>query len=501
MGFVSMVFSGIIIALGFLYQTIYPEQNLGNIITKFAGIPIYIVTEFVQNLYKNYQNDKISAKIIMKYSDNIDNSIKENVFDISDISSIEEFLDYKFIYSQTEYELMNKKIYINESLLDEVYTNLNKKFKLTKFSGLVLGDIGTGKTTLINELLLLPKKMRGLTETIAGESITVGPPIKYNNPNYLPWLVLYDTQGFDKDTDFVKSVESMKKFIENQFNEDENKSEFVNFIIYCIHGERFIESEKKNLIMLRNLYPASKLQIIVVNTRGLNANAEKLLMKIKHDMEKNYDIKDMIYLPISAIKSKILNPMTNRLEEYGTLNMDKLLDKIINITENGLASSIFKLYLEKLKKLHKNNMNIIIDKIQEKNYEEFDENYKIILEKCLKIKVDKSILNTLQTHYFKISEKSKSEININKNIREMKDEYEKKGGKGSLKEDILESYKKLYIAKVKQKSKEGLFILMKELMSENFIFKDITTHLEKSHRIKFYVDNIVKDFKKTIKFK
>jgi hypothetical protein len=343
--------------------------------------------------------------------------------------------------------------------------------------------------------------MRGLTETIAGESITVGPPIKYNNPNYLPWLVLYDTQGFDKDTDFVKSVESMKKFIENQFNEDENKSEFVNFIIYCIHGERFIESEKKNLIMLRNLYPASKLQIIVVNTRGLNANAEKLLMKIKHDMEKNYDIKDMIYLPISAIKSKILNPMTNRLEEYGTLNMDKLLDKIINITENGLASSIFKLYLEKLKKLHKNNMNIIIDKIQEKNYEEFDENYKIILEKCLKIKVDKSILNTLQTHYFKISEKSKSEININKNIREMKDEYEKKGGKGSLKEDILESYKKLYIAKVKQKSKEGLFILMKELMSENFIFKDITTHLEKSHRIKFYVDNIVKDFKKTIKFK
>ena len=502
MGFISAIVSGLIITLGILIQTIFPEQNIGNFIRNYAGIPVYIVSEFFQRLYKNYRNDRIAAKILMKYLDDVDNSIKENVFDINDISSVEEFLDYKFIYSQTEYELMNKKIYINETLLDETYTSLNKNFKLTKFSGLVLGDIGTGKTTLINELLLLPKKMRGLTETITGESITIGPPKRYNNPNYLPWLVLYDTQGFDKDTEFIKSVRNMKIFIENQFNkEGENSNEFVNFIIYCINGERFIESEKKNLIMLRNLYPASKLQIIVINTRGLNGNAELLLNKIKNDMENNYDIKDIIYIPVSAIKSKILNPMSNHLEEYGTFNMDKLLNKIINITENGLSSSIFKLYLEKLKKLHKNNMANIIDQISEKNYSEFDDNYKLILEKCLKVKVDRSILNTMQTHYYKISEKSKSENNININIRKMKDEYEKEGGKESLKEDILESYKKLYTAKVLQKSRDGLFILMKNLMNENFIFRDITAHLEKSRRIKFYVDNIVKNFKKSVKFK
>ena len=502
MGFFSAIVSGLIITLGILIQTIFPEQNIGNFIRNYAGIPVYIVSEFFQRLYKNYRNDRIAAKILMKYLDDVDNSIKENVFDINDISSVEEFLDYKFIYSQTEYELMNKKIYINETLLDETYTSLNKNFKLTKFSGLVLGDIGTGKTTLINELLLLPKKMRGLTETITGESITIGPPKRYNNPNYLPWLVLYDTQGFDKDTEFIKSVRNMKIFIENQFNkEGENSNEFVNFIIYCINGERFIESEKKNLIMLRNLYPASKLQIIVINTRGLNGNAELLLNKIKNDMENNYDIKDIIYIPVSAIKSKILNPMSNHLEEYGTFNMDKLLNKIINITENGLSSSIFKLYLEKLKKLHKNNMANIIDQISAKNYSEFDDNYKLILEKCLKVKVDKSTLNTMQTHYYKISEKSKSENNININIRKMKDEYEKEGGKESLKEDILESYRKLYTAKVLQKSRDGLFILMKNLMNENFIFRDITAHLEKSRRIKFYVDNIVKNFKKSVKFK
>ena len=380
MGFLSFIISGLMITLGILIQTLFPEQQIGVLIRNYAGIPVYLLSELVQNLMKNMGNNRVAARILLKYSNDIDNSIKENVFDISDISSIEEFLDYKFIYSQTEYELMNKKIYINESLLDEVYNKLDKNYKQTKFSGLLLGDIGTGKTTLINEFLLLPNHMKGLTETIAGESITVGPPIRYNNPNYLPWLVLYDTQGFDKDTDFIKSIDNMKQFIENQFNENDT-NEFVNFIIYCINGERFIESEKKNIIMLRNLYPASKLQIIVVNTRGLNANAESLLNKIKHDMEKNYNINDIIYIPISAIKSGIYNPMTKKIDEYGTYNMNKLLETIINITENSLSSTIYKLYLEKLKKLHKNNMDNIINKIGEKNITGFDANYKMVIEK------------------------------------------------------------------------------------------------------------------------
>ena len=500
MGFISFIVSGIIVTIGILIQTMFPDYNVGNFLKNYGGIPVYIVSEFVQNVYKNFFNDRIAARVAMKYQDNIDKFIKEKLFDISDLSSLEEFLDYKFIYSQTEYELMRKKVYINETLLEDVYNNLNKNFKLTKFSGLVIGDIGTGKTTLINELLLLPKNMRGLTETIAGESITIGPPKKYNNPGYIPWLVLYDTQGFDKDTSFIKSVDSMKKFIENQFNEGDG-GEFVNFIIYCIQGERFIESEKKNLIMLRNLYPASKLQIIVVNTRGLNANAENLLNKIKHDMENNYDIKDIIYLPISAIKSGMINPLTNKVDEYGTYNMDKLLELIINITENSLSSTIFKLYLEKFKKLHRNNMNSIIDKINEKNINDFDDNYRMILEQCLKIKIEKSTLNTMRTHYYKISEKNKSEKIINEIIRNMKDEYELEGGKGTIKPEVIESYKKLFIAKVIQKSREGMFVLMKKLVSEDFIFRDLMSHLEKSHTIKFYIENIVKKFKKSIKFK
>ena len=498
MGFLFAIMSGSIVMIGIILKATNPDSSLGNIFKYYIGPAGYMVTEYIQNIFKNYSNNKIAQQILIKYLEDIDSSIKENVLDISNINDLEKYLDYTFILSQTKYELNSKKIFINESLIDDVFKDLSKNFKLTEFSGLVLGDIGTGKTTLINELLMLPKDKKGLTETLAGESITLGPPIKFNNPNYYPWLALYDTQGFDKDTNFIISIDDMKKYIESQFSEDKN--EFVNFVIYCINGERFIGVEKENLIKLHNLYPSNKLQIIVLNTRGLNQNADNLLMKIKLDLEKKYNIKDIIFLSVSAIKSKYKNPKTNKMEEFDTLNMDKLMNKIIEITKDSLTSTIYKLFLEKIKKVHKNNIEYIIDQVKTKNINDFDENYKLIMNNCLKIQIEENTLNTIKTHYFKILEKSENEKNANYNIRNIKDEFEKRG-KGTINQEILDEYRKIYMTRASEHIKNGTIVLMKKLMGEDFIFKDVITHLENSHKINFYIDKIVNDFKKSNKIK
>ena len=496
MGLFSALVSGGIMMMGVFFSMLRPDSPFSSIIKYFGGPTGYIVAEYLQKIYKEYRHDKVAKRILEKYIKNLDSSIKENVLDISDIDNVEKFLDYNFIFSQTKYELNYKKIFVNESVIDEVYEELTKNFELTKFSGLVLGDIGTGKTTLINELLMIPNKEKGLTETTAGESITLGPPIRFNNPNYYPWLVLYDTQGFDKDTNFVVSIDDMRNYIENKFINGGN--EFVNFVIYCINGERFIGLEKENLIKLHNLYPSTKLQIIVLNTRGLNQNADRLLMKIKLDLEKNYNIKDIIFLSVSAIKSKFINPMTNKLEEFGTLNLDKLMNIILNITENSFTSTLYKLFLEKVKTIHKNNIDSIIDSIDLKGITDFDENYRLILSKCLNISAEEHTLNTMKTHYFKILDKDENEKNAEKNIRHLKDEYEKEG-KGLLNEKIIEEYKRIYLLRVSDHAKNGTIILMKKLMNEDFIFKDIISYLEKSRKIKFYIDKLVQNFKKTIK--
>ena len=82
----------------------------------------------------------------------------------------------------------------------------------------------------------------------------------------------------------------------------------------------------------------------------------------------------------------------------------------------------------------------------------------------------------------------------------MKDEYEKEG-KGTIKQEILDKYTQIYMTRAAEHIKNGTIILMKKLMGEDFIFKDVITHLENSHKINFYIDKIVKDFKKANKLK
>jgi hypothetical protein len=143
MGLFSALVSGGIMMMGVFFSMLRPDSTFSSIIKYFGGPTGYIVAEYLQKIYKEYRHDKVAKRILEKYIKNLDSSIKENVLDISDIDNVEKFLDYNFIFSQTKYELNYKKIFVNESVIDEVYEELTKNFELTKFSGLVLGDIGT----------------------------------------------------------------------------------------------------------------------------------------------------------------------------------------------------------------------------------------------------------------------------------------------------------------------------------------------------------------------
>ena len=495
MALLAYLVSGTVFMIGYFIKQFFTSSVMGSIVQYFGGPAGFFVTQYLEGIYKNYRFNSLAQEILIKYLRDIDISIKENVLDIEDQINLENFLDYTFISSQTNFELNNdkKNIYVNQSLIESVYEDLKRNFEIVKFAGLVIGDIGVGKTTLINELLKLPEDKKGLTETLTGESVTLGDPIKYNNPNYYPWLMLYDTQGFDKDTNFFDSIDNMKNYIESKFKC--NGNEFVNFILYCIHGERFTKTEKENLIKLHNLYPSSsKLPIIVVNTRGLNENAESLLHKIELDMKNNFGIKDLIYIAVSAKKSSY------NKKEFPIKNVDKLMNIISNFTESSLKSTLYKLFFEKIKMLHEKNMEYFIHQIDLKNISNFDENYKLIMKKCLNVNVSESTLNTMKTHYFKILEKPEIEENSNANSNKLRVEFEEKTNQ-LIKKELLEKYKQIYITRISEHAKNGTIILMKKLLNEDFIFRDILTHLKNSHKIELYIDKLITNFKKLNKLK
>lgn len=378
------------------------------------------------SFFSSVSNSNAAENIISQYIDNIDYEIENNILSLYNMKKNEKLLDDTFIFSQVETDLRQHETKIDETFVDELYSNIEKSFQISKVSCLVIGDIGVGKTTIINELLKLPKNKKGETKTISGESVTKGPPIRYNNPNYLPWLVLFDTQGFDKSIRFADSINGMREYIENKFSFKNNgDNEFVNIIIYCINGERLIETEKKNIIELHNLYPSKKLQIIVLHTRGLSENADILLNKIKLDLERNYNINDILFLSVSAIDSKYLKSKENKFEKFDSFNMDKLLYYISNICWKSLESSLYKFFLEQIKDLQKSKVNNIINNIEStKLYNiKFGDIYKEILEESKGITVENERINSINNYFKKIMESPDIEKVIVKKIKEIKSEY------------------------------------------------------------------------------
>ena len=149
MALLSVLISGIIFMLGYYIK--FSSVLIGTVVQYFGGSTSFFATQYLETIYKNYRSDKLSQEILIKYLRDIDNSIKENVLDIDDINNLKNFLDYDFISKHTKFELSDKNIFENKSLIDDVYNNLNKNLTILKFAGLLLSDIGVGKTTLINE--------------------------------------------------------------------------------------------------------------------------------------------------------------------------------------------------------------------------------------------------------------------------------------------------------------------------------------------------------------
>ena len=210
-------------------------------------------------------------------------------------------------------------------------------------------------------------------------------------------------------------------------------------------------------------------------------------------MKNNFGIKDIKYISVSAIKSGYSG------QEFPTKNMDKLMKIIRDITESALKSTTYKLFYEKIKQIHEKNMNYTIDQVDLKNINNFDENYKIIMKRCLGIDVSESTSNTMKTHYFKTLEKSEIKENADDNANKLRIEFEDKTKK-IINSDIVEKYKDTYVARVSGHIKNGTIILMKKLMNEEFIFKNMLKHLEKSHKIELYIKKIIQNFKRANNF-
>ena len=194
----------------------------------------------------------------------------------------------------------------------------NESFKISYLTVLILGQSGTGKSCLVNNILFDGKEVAKENAVDIGTTAMITP---YKNPKKVPYLRLIDTRGIElADAWNVNAIgEGATTFIRDQLKK-QNFNDFVHCIWYCVKSQRFTQIERKlidDIIKtVTNDNETQPIPVIIVLTKAMEPGAIKQMKA--YIKKKNFnDVVDII---------------AKRIETYGGNIERRGLDELVNLT-------------------------------------------------------------------------------------------------------------------------------------------------------------------------
>ena len=233
----------------------------------------------------------------------------------------------------------------------EDIANDENKFKLNYLTIMIIGITGTGKSTIVNNILFDGKEIAKESRTIIG---TVEKTKEYKNKK-VPYLRLIDTRGFELDENF--SVDNLAQhftdFIIRQSKGD-NIDKYVNCIWYCVNPDTYrVQSIEKDVVdNLTKTIKSFKIPVIMVLTQSVVDDNRKYI----REAIRNLGFEDIVDI-LSKDKKVDNNYVRNK---YG---LDKLIDLTIKKCKQGFDGNMKNMMMTNLTKnvkmrLTKRNLNI-----------------------------------------------------------------------------------------------------------------------------------------------
>ena len=317
------------------------EQNIKNMKEAFEISKKVVEKENLEKSKKYFE--KYIANIFLK--EFMIETEKRIEFKVSLISRIQilthEFMNncQKFINS---FKSNTSKI-INEFDIKEIEPIEHINF-------IVVGKAGVGKSTFINEALLLPEYKRA--EEGDGESVTRISSLYISEK--LRMIRMWDTPGLDDKVSKDDILKEIQRLIED--GSQQGPDHYINIILYCTFGldQRFQKEDEELIKAIMKIYPFENLPVIITQLKSYMPLIAHNMEKVIRDVLKKYDEKIVEKIEIKSIVSRDCLDQGSYIKAHG---IPELLRLSFDIMGRSIASATCKKISEEIENLCKNFMN------------------------------------------------------------------------------------------------------------------------------------------------
>ena len=293
--------------------------NSKNYITNF------IINEFVKDFETNSEKKSNFTKTLLNYMEK---------FTL-------EFMKYNEFFIQS--------FKVNSQNIIKNYNVKDNNISIEHINFIVIGKAGTGKSTFINECLLLNKE-KSAKEGV-GISVTKNSNLYCSDK--LKMIRIYKTS----QDDILKEV---KRIVDDGLKK--GPDHYINIILYCTNGNRFQEEDGQLIHEIMKLYPMDNLPVIITQLQAYFEQDAKYMEKVIKNILANY----LEHKIVEKIEIKSIIARDKQVEDkiFRAKGISELLRCSFDIMGRSITSATFKNFSQDIENLCKNFVDIKINFIQ-----------------------------------------------------------------------------------------------------------------------------------------